>query len=197
MRPLNQFSWFALLLLVSAVSAFQTHHPTIHVAPTTDHVSRTALCSSLTSTIDVSENAQRDLSPLIQWAVNCGLQTSDGFDIRHTQNQDGLDDACVITTQDLPRDSPILYVPNEVMMTGEKARQELGSEASSAEQMLSRFYDQEEISKFYLFLKLLWRSIAILYLPEFSASILLQRCQHDGFLLRMPAAVCGWTCLGG
>ena len=146
----------ALLLLAAAVSAFQPPQSTKHVAPTNHKLPPTALCSSLTSTIDVSENAQRGLAPLMQWAVNCGLQTSDGFDIRQMQSQDGVDDACVITTQDLPRDSPILYVPNEVMMTGEKARQELGSEASSAEQMLSGFYDQEEISKFYLFLKLLW-----------------------------------------
>ena len=151
MVPLNQFSWFALVLLVPVASAFQCH---LSTSPTKS--STTALCSSLTSTIDVAENAQRDLAPLMQWAVNCGLQTSDGFDVRQMQSQDGLDDACVITTQNLPRDSPILYVPNEVMMTGEKARLELGSEASSAEQMLSGFYDQEEISKFYLFLKLLW-----------------------------------------
>ena len=160
MKTLSQFSSFALVLFVPAASSFQSHLPTKYVlvstAPTNHKSPPTALCSSLTSTIDVSENAQRDLAPLMQWAVNCGFQTSDGFDVQQTQSEDGLDDAWAITNQDLPRDSPILYVPNEVMMTGAKARQELGSEASSAEQMLSGFYDQEEISKFYLFLKLLW-----------------------------------------
>ncbi len=91
----------------------------------------------------------------MRWAVNCGLQTSDGFDVRCNADEDGLDDACVTTNQDLPRDSPILFVPAEVMMTGQMARQELGGGATGAEQMLSGFYGPEEMSKFYLFLKLL------------------------------------------
>ena len=143
------------MLLLALASAFQPPLVTTVTPSITKDKTTTSLCSSLTSTINVSENAQRDLTPLMQWAVNCGLQTSDGFDVRRNADEDGLDDACVTTNQDLPRDSPILFVPAEVMMTGQMARQELGGGASGAEQMLSGFYGSEEISKFYLFLKLL------------------------------------------
>ena len=123
------------MLLLSLASAFQPPFLTVTPSITKDKTT-TSLCSSLTSTIDVSENAQRDLTPLMRWAVNCGLQTSDGFDVRRNADEDGLDDACVTTNQDLPRDSPILFVPAEVMMTGQMARQELGGGASGTEQML-------------------------------------------------------------
>eukprot|EP00531_Pseudo-nitzschia_arenysensis_P007624 CAMPEP_0116126824 /NCGR_PEP_ID=MMETSP0329-20121206/6528_1 /TAXON_ID=697910 /ORGANISM="Pseudo-nitzschia arenysensis, Strain B593" /LENGTH=462 /DNA_ID=CAMNT_0003620913 /DNA_START=1101 /DNA_END=2489 /DNA_ORIENTATION=+ len=139
-------------LVLHLASAFQS-----------SHVSRTAssaLCSTAvgigpSGTIDVTEGAQRDLEWLDDWATNCGTQKSDGFEIRQLMGNYWDDDARAITNQDLPIDSPILYVPEGVILTGQKAKQELGRDASEAEQMLAGFYGPNEISKFYLFLKLM------------------------------------------
>ena len=116
---------------------------------------RSQLCSSLTSTIDVSEGAPRDVASIGPWATHYGVQIFEGFQVLPTKNEDGLDDTYVITNQDLPADSPILYVPNEIIFTGHKARLELGNGAFNAEQMLAGIYAQDVISQFYLFLKVL------------------------------------------
>ena len=66
-----------------------------------------------------------------------------------------------MTTQDLPTDSPILYVPNEMIITGNRAREELGAEAYDAEQKLQRLFTAskaegpDRVPQFYLFLKVL------------------------------------------
>jgi hypothetical protein len=148
------------LLLVGAITvlvvgAFQHHVAAPRRRQSFDSRTTTQILSSLTSTIDVTEGAPRDIVSIGQWATNCGVQTCDGFQILQTKDEDGLDNTHVITNQDLPRDNPILYVPNELIFTGHKARQELGNGAFDAEQMLAGFYGQEQISQFYLFLKLL------------------------------------------
>jgi len=107
-------------------------------------------------TINVAEDAQRDLDWLEEWATNCGVQKSEAFEIRQVLGDNYWDDdARIITNQDLPTDSPILFVPEGVILTGQKAKQELGRDASEAERMLEAFYGPDEISKFYLFLKLM------------------------------------------
>ena len=148
----------SLSCAVSISAAFQTSHshslkPSHQIMKAT--MRSLPLYSSFTSTIDVRETAPRDVISVRQWASNAGIHTSDGFQILETKDEDGLDNAHAITTQDLPRDSPILFVPSDVILTGHKSRLELGNAAFDAEQMLSGFYGEGQISKFYLFLKLL------------------------------------------
>jgi len=101
--------------------------------------------------IDISENAQRDASLLTEWAASCGIQMSDGFRLA----SEGGVDVYAITDQYLPDNSPILYVPNELMLTGSKAREELGNDARGAEQMVVNSEASNRLSQFYLFLKVL------------------------------------------
>ena len=141
-------------LALHAASAFQS---TFHVQNRSPERKVALFSSPVTgaATIDVSEFGDRDLANLDEWAINCGAQMSPGFEIRQTLDSERSDDAKVHTNQDLPVDSPILFVPEGVILSGQKAKQEMGSYAAQSETMLSRYYGPEEVSKFYLFLKLL------------------------------------------
>ena len=108
--------------------------------------------------IDVSENAPRDTITLTDWAVNYGIQLSDAFQLTSSSSaaaQEGNDDDDVytITNQNIPPETPILSIPTDLILTGSKARQELGSDETlyGAEQSLSLSDHQA----FYLFLKVL------------------------------------------
>ena len=125
---------FLMFLVVGASSAFQTKF-----IPFTSSTSRSY-------SIDVSENAQRDVSQLIDWASSCGLQVSDCYTL---QSDDGGYDVYAATNQDLPADSPIVCIPNNMILTGSKARDELcGDGAENALQL-------SDHNTFYLFLKVL------------------------------------------
>jgi len=103
---------------------------------------------------EISETAPRDVESTRGWAEGFGMQT----DIK--MDEMGLD-YFAVTNQDLPADSPILYVPQDFILTGSKAREELFAE--QAEQMLLNnniLMEKEDdsgrmLSKFYLFCKIL------------------------------------------
>ena len=137
-------------LALHAASAFQS---TFHVQNRSPDRTVALFSSPVTgaATIDVSEFGDRDLANLDEWAINCGAQMSPGFEIRQTLDSERSDDAKVHTNQDLPVDSPILFVPEGVILSGQKAKQEMGSYAAQSETMLSRYYGPEEVSKFYIF----------------------------------------------
>jgi len=122
--------------LLATASAFLAHLPS--------SASERRLFSSC---IDINEDAPRDVASLGEWAANCGVQTSPSFELA-SEDELGV---FASTNQDVPADSPIVCVPNEVILTGSKARQEFGADAYAAEQtiMLS------DHMSFYLFLKVL------------------------------------------
>ena len=96
-------------LLATVASAFQlAPHSALH------HAARVQPLSSMaTATINIQENAQRDVFSMEQWARNCGVQTCDGFQLT---SQDGMDYS-VVTNQDLPAGSPVLFAPAEMILS--------------------------------------------------------------------------------
>mmetsp|Transcript_12876 Transcript_12876/g.27335 ORF Transcript_12876/g.27335 Transcript_12876/m.27335 type:complete len:465 (+) Transcript_12876:87-1481(+) len=137
--------------------AFQARQP-----PSSYHrIEVTSLQSYLATSIDISESAPRNVASLYSWAGDYGIQTTPGFELA---SDDGLD-VYAITNQYLPADSPILCIPNELILSGRKAREELGggsTENNPAEQTLINLETSEHmseisksISQFYLFLKVL------------------------------------------
>mmetsp|Transcript_30310 Transcript_30310/g.73193 ORF Transcript_30310/g.73193 Transcript_30310/m.73193 type:complete len:467 (-) Transcript_30310:83-1483(-) len=106
--------------------------------------------SLTTSTIDITENAPRDVALLFEWAANYGVQTSPGFEL--SSDDGGLLDVYAITNQHLPADSPIVCVPNSLILTGSKASREFaGPDTAKAERALKL----SDHMSFYLFLKVL------------------------------------------
>ena len=137
--------WFSIGFVIATAAAFRTH---IFLVPLPERASSRI---SLRYGIDIAESTPRDIAPLSEWAGSCGVQTVNGFQL---STDDGLD-VFAITNQDLPADSPVLYVPNMLTMTGSKAREEFGAGSSAAEQILTNSNESEYLPQFYLFLKVL------------------------------------------
>jgi hypothetical protein len=84
------------------------------------------------------------------WALECGIQQAEGFELT---SEDGADIG-VRTTQDLPAQSPVLFVPNIMILSSNLAMQEIGK-IEAAEKRLVSVNASEHVPKFYLFLKIL------------------------------------------
>ena len=134
---------FLFLVIVGASSAFQQSLIPI----SSSRIPFTTTSISYSIPVDVSENAQRDISQLIDWASNnCGIQVSDCYTL---QSDDGGYNVYATTNQDLPVDSPIVCIPNNIILTGSKAREELGGDGAENTLQLSGH------NTLYLFLKIL------------------------------------------
>lgn len=74
--------------------------------------------------INVDESAPRDVSSFENWAYEiAGIQTSPGFALN---NDDGMNlDVYACTTSDVPAGSCVLYVPENWILTSDKAMAEL------------------------------------------------------------------------
>mmetsp|Transcript_8487 Transcript_8487/g.11188 ORF Transcript_8487/g.11188 Transcript_8487/m.11188 type:complete len:471 (+) Transcript_8487:213-1625(+) len=104
---------------------------------------------------DINENASRDLASFDEWATNCGVQRAEGFQL--TSDEDGLDWS-IMTTQPHEEGVGVLSVPNSMILTSSRARQEfeeLGIDVHAAVDLLGRLGASDQIPQFYLFVKIL------------------------------------------
>jgi hypothetical protein len=131
-----------LLCRIVIASAFQTPLPPLLSSKSTQRLLAPA-------TVNISENAPREVASLSNWAEQYGVEISDCFELT---SEDGLD-IFAMTNQNLPADSPIVCIPNDLIMTGTKAWQEYANDPTiqRAEQYLS----PSDNVTFYLFLKIL------------------------------------------
>ena len=106
--------------------------------------------TKLFAVVDIDENAPRDISTMDEWAMACGVQRAEGFQLT---SQDGID-IYAMTTEDLPANSPVLYVPNEMILTSNKAVQEFGR-LEEAEIFLESLNASDQLRQYYLMLKIL------------------------------------------
>jgi len=114
-------------------------------------------CSSgrrpLFAYVNIDENAPRDIGTFDAWAIACGVQRAEGVQLTPTTQQSPMD-VGLVTTYDLAAQSPVVYVPNEMILSAQQARQEIGN-CIEAEQRLVSSKASEYIPRFYLFLKIL------------------------------------------
>lgn len=142
-----RISWLALCF-VASTTAFQ-----VGTWPRLAH-RRGAPVAVRASIIDVEENAVRDIGTMQEWALYNGVQTVDGFQL--TMSEDGLQDFGVMTTQDIPANTPVLMVPQPMIFSANLARQELYNDSvQKAEEYLDRHQLGDSISEFALYLKIL------------------------------------------
>ena len=95
--------------------------------------------------VDVSESAARDIPSLLEWSTNVGIQ----YDLTLTTSGD--DDTkkqgvYVIATRDIPAESCVLYVPNDVIIRSSSMQQFDNTAAN---------LDPSELAPFSLFLQIL------------------------------------------
>lgn len=110
--------------------------------------------TSSLAAINIDEHANRDISAMGEWAMNCGVQRVEGFQL--TTTEDGLDWS-VMTTQPLAANSPVLLVPNNAILSSSRAQQELEQVGNiqDAVDQLGRLGAGDQIPLFYLFCKIL------------------------------------------
>jgi hypothetical protein len=105
--------------------------------------------------VNIDENAPRDIGTFDEWATACGVQRADGVQLTAiTAPQQSPLEVGVMTTYELAAQSPVLYVPSEMILSAQRARQEIGR-CLEAEQRLVSSKASEYVLRFYLFLKVL------------------------------------------
>lgn len=133
--------------LTLAVSAF--HLPlNPRIIPKFIKLSSTATC------IDISDSAIRDIPSFHEWATAYGVQTAEGFELA-TMSEDPALDVGVMTNADMPKDTTVLYVPSEMILSANAAQQEVAGLTNEAEELFAKLGTTESLPRFYLFLKLL------------------------------------------
>lgn len=109
------------------------------------------LQQQLSSYIEVDESAVRDTSSLTQWAEGYGAQQIPGFDFT---TYDGTD-IFAVTNEDIPAGSAIMYTPASMFLSSYGAKEEFGT-LEKAEKMIQDLKGDDQISLFYVFVKLLY-----------------------------------------
>lgn len=108
------------------------------------------------SAINIAESAPRDVYTMQDWAINnCGVQTSDGFEILSYEGPTG-EDFYAATNQDITGGGPVLFVPNQMIISSSSVQQELGDGLAQAENELIQNNCGELVPMFRLFIKILF-----------------------------------------
>lgn len=172
MKIPSAFPLLGTVLIVtvsSIVSAFQPQQPWSTTTTTTTRLASMTIDTNAIQVVDVKEKTPREFGPLEEWAAMCGVQRVDGFQLTPTPiNTDyanvgsrggvgnsGLLDVSVMTTQDLPANSPVLFVPNTMILSALQTQQEEFGQIYDAEQLLLRLNEGQHIGQFYLMVKIL------------------------------------------
>lgn len=142
-----------LLLIATQCRAFTTddgRRPKTRRSGTARYIA--TVSGTQTISIDISEDAQRDLDRLHEWSYNCGIEQAD-FQLAG-QEIDGHLDVSSTAASYTPAGSPVLYVPQEVILSATSAREEFGH-LEAVENLLQSNGNGEYIPHFYLMLKIL------------------------------------------
>ena len=150
-----------LFVVVTVATTFARTRAFLPIpTPTTTKADwRSSRCSSLDSTlrvsavstlVDIDEKAPRDVPTMDQWASACGVQRVGGFQLTST---DGVD-IYAMTTQSIPVNSPVLYIPSQMVLSSNRAAQEFGR-MQEVDVLLESLEVTDQIRYFYLMVKIL------------------------------------------
>ena len=135
----------------TAVSGFQIVPSTVS-STTQLHISSPLSAPGIPA-IDISEAAPRDIPTMLEWAEVCGVQKAEGFELT---SDDGGFDVYARTVTDLPAGSPVVFVPEQMILSSNKAAAELRTDdMEDAEKLLKSLNAEDEIRQFYLMIKVL------------------------------------------
>lgn len=109
------------------------------------------LSSMATATINIQENAQRDVFSMEEWARNCGVQTAEGFQLT---SQDGVDYS-VVANQNMPVGSPVLFAPAQMILSSSAIQDEMGGNLEASENALANLGETNRLPLFRLMVKIL------------------------------------------
>ena len=129
------------ILAAASVSGFQVHQ------------SPRPPSSKLAAVVNVAEDAPRSVGPFDEWTTACGVQRCAGFQL--TSEDEYGQNIGVVTTEDLPAGSPVLFVPGNMILSSFQAASEVGR-IDAAEKRLVSAKAADHVPQFYLFLKILY-----------------------------------------
>jgi len=129
-----------LILVSPLTSAFLSQRPRLPRFPPLPH-----------ALVDIDYNAPRDIGTFLEWSNAMGIQQADGLQL--TSDDDGVD-IFAMTTQDVPANTPVLMVPNNLVLSCRTAMQEIGR-LENAEERLVSAKASDHVPHFYLFLYIL------------------------------------------
>ena len=101
--------------------------------------------------VNIDDQKVRDIYSMEKWAENYGVQKMQGFKLT---SKDGKDYS-VETKVDLPAGSTVLAVPDELILSASRVREEFGSALQAAEGEMINGGVEEQIPLFALFVKIL------------------------------------------
>mmetsp|Transcript_49345 Transcript_49345/g.148578 ORF Transcript_49345/g.148578 Transcript_49345/m.148578 type:complete len:476 (-) Transcript_49345:308-1735(-) len=130
-----------------------TFHSAAAVAAASPFKTALAVTSVASAVVNIDEDEARDIVSMNEWATACGVQKSEGFQLTIT-DEDGRD-VSVMTTKDIPASQPVLFVPNNMILTGGAARQEVGTVKAAEDLIIPLEKTSDHLPHFYLFLKIL------------------------------------------
>ena len=117
--------------------------------------------------MDINENAYRDIPNFEEWAYTmCGVQKVEGLELmveEVTETNDGTyreDNIAFMTAVDLPVNTPILYVPSDMILSSQTAYEEFNSSPNGGavledvEKVLTSLNAESQLRHYYLMLKL-------------------------------------------
>ena len=137
-------------------------HPRVTIASSSSSCTNTCLSAastaSLATLLSVEEDAPRDIANMDAWATARGVQRCEGWQFVATAEEPALD-VGVVTTTDIPAQTPILQVPSNLLWSATQAKQDFGTSLQGAEVLFSKLSGQEESGtdlRFYLFVQVLF-----------------------------------------
>ena len=167
--------WLTAAICISAfgvpLAAFQQRQQRQLQSPSSSVITRRSsyrLYYSQEDVINTQENSPRDIQSLQEWAQACEVQRAEGFQLTVPSSDD--DDAYIIqqelglenvdvfatTTMDIPANSPVLWVPAQMILSSHRAMEELRSQdMEAAEQRIEKSNANTELRQYYLMLKIL------------------------------------------
>mmetsp|Transcript_26367 Transcript_26367/g.56045 ORF Transcript_26367/g.56045 Transcript_26367/m.56045 type:complete len:461 (-) Transcript_26367:260-1642(-) len=141
------------LCFAGTSSAFHNPPPTpINLSPIRHPINRRCSNTALRNDycVDLSEDANRDINSMHEWAYNYGVQQHEGFALT---SWDGYDFFAMAGT-DIPAETCVLYVPANLYLTSYGSLEEFGK-LEEAEKLIGSLAGADEFPLFYLFLKVL------------------------------------------
>ncbi|KAL3799132.1 hypothetical protein HJC23_002260 [Cyclotella cryptica] len=153
MRPETLIQLLGLASTLSAATAFTSIDPLVARRP------RTHSCPALQSTtnplaINVNEIAERDIESFERWSNEVGIQKAPGFVLKSADRYSK--NVYAMTVQDVASGSPVLYVPEELIFSSNKAMAAYRTpEMAAAERQLETFDSVSELRQYYLMVQLL------------------------------------------
>jgi hypothetical protein len=82
------------------------------------------------------------------------VETAEGFQLTATTEDPTLD-VGVMTTVNMPKDTSVIYVPSEMILSANTVKQEVLGLTNAAEDLIQRLGATNTLPRFYLFIKLL------------------------------------------